>query len=1107
MNTTLQYQFAGLSSSPQFVLRYGLDFSAAASTCSGSGTMVCTIKLGFSPRYTGVREDALFIKNGDGTLLYTTLLHGLGLGASAFILPGTINTVAGIPGMWGYAADGGQASAANFANPQNIASDMCGNLYVADSINQVVRQINATTHVIRTVAGMAYKAGFSGDGGPATSAKLNTPWSVALDGAGNLYIADYGNNRVRRVDAVTGIITTVAGGGTARSGSDGLGDGGLATNAQLSGPADLVLDPSGTLYIADSVNGLIRKVDLTTQTITAVAGGGADNSGTNSLGDGGLATNGVLKCPTGLALDSGGNLYIADKGSNVVRAVNLATNIISTVAGSGGWGFYGDNGPAASANFSGPVAVRTDAAGNLYIVDYGNSVVREVSAATHIISTPIGNGSSGYGGDGGNPSTATLSNPTGITHDPTGRVLVVDSGNNIVRLVTPTQQLTFPSTAVGLASPAQVLTMVNTGNQRLSVSSLNMSAGFSQQSSGGIDCSSASVLAPGASCQIALVFAPLSGGSTSGQLTISSASLSTPIKILLGGTGTGTTGGQVILSPTSLNFGNQNLNTTSAAQIVTLTNKTSGALSISYIWFAGLNSSDYRFSTTCGTTLASGANCAVSISFSPSALGSRVATVSFNDTAANSPQNVSLGGIGVGVPQLGVSSSALNFASQSLSAAPAVQTITLSNTGSGILSINSISINGANSSDFVQAGNCSSLAAGSSCNISVWFAPTAIGTRTGSLAIASSAGSAVQGITLNGTAVSSLQLYKFTPINGNFETGSISPWNVIGSATIVSTVHSGSYGLREQAATSTTFAYQDVYGLVPGQSYLVSAWVKASTSGTNGVELWLHDTSGQNIAGNVVYPGTSWQQVTTTFTATNTSAVRIHLCDFTGSASIYWDDITVSLAVSNGDFERGLSSPWNLVGVASIGLQAHSGSYGLTEQAVSGTTLAYQDVSGLIPGQTYVVSAWVKSSTATTNGAELWLHDTNGQGIAGTVVYPGTGWQQITTLFKATNTGAVRIHLCDFAGPESLYWDDVTIAPALANGDFESGSATPWNVIGNASLGSIPHSRNLGLTEQASAAATLVFQDVNGLVPGQSYLLSAWVKSSSAGTTGAELWL
>ncbi len=259
-----------------------------------------------------------------------------------------------------------------------------GNIYIADFNNSRIRKVDATTSIITTVAGNGI-AGYSGDNGPATSAELNLTRGVAVDGSGNIYIGDFHNNSIRKVTATTGIITTVAGNGTLGY----SGDNGPATSAQLDGPDAVAVDASGNIYFADSYNNVIRKVLATTGIITTVAGNGLGaGSGTpysgGYSGDNGSATNAELNLPLGVAVDASGNLFITDCANHRIRKV-AANGIITTVAGngfgtgSGIGGYTGDNGSATSAELNCPEGVTVDTGGNIYIADTYNSVVRKVT--------------------------------------------------------------------------------------------------------------------------------------------------------------------------------------------------------------------------------------------------------------------------------------------------------------------------------------------------------------------------------------------------------------------------------------------------------------------------------------------------------------------------------------------------------------------------------------------------------------------------------------------------------------------------------------------------------------------------------------------------------
>ena len=333
---------------------------------------------------------------------------------------GKITTVAG-NGNSGFAGDGGPATSAQIgASAHDVAVDAGGNLYIADGDNSRIRKVD-TTGKITTVAGNG-SYGYSGDDRAASVAQLGSPAGAAVDSGGNVYIADTNDNRIRKVDT-KGIITTVAGNGI--NGSSG--DGGPAAGAQLGGPFNMVLDASGNLYIADTNNLRVRKIDAQGN-ISTVAGNGLYGFS----GDGGPATSAKLTLPLDVAA-AGGNLYIADEYNYRVRKVDNQGNI-STLAGTGVYGSSGDGGPATSAQLSDLTGVAVDAAGNVYIADYGNNRIRKVDTKG-IITTVAGNGNDGYSGDGGPATGAQLNSPSGVTVDAGGNLYIADFGNNRIRKV------------------------------------------------------------------------------------------------------------------------------------------------------------------------------------------------------------------------------------------------------------------------------------------------------------------------------------------------------------------------------------------------------------------------------------------------------------------------------------------------------------------------------------------------------------------------------------------------------------------------------------------------------------------------------------------------
>jgi sugar lactone lactonase YvrE len=389
--------------------------------------------------------------------------------------PGVITTIAGT-GEPGYSGDGGPAVGACLNEPKGLA--LSGDvLYVADAENHVIRKVELASGLITTVAGrpetgngargparahaptededpfadppagktekfvqlsdlsgtVRYVVGsgktgrFGGDGGPAAQATLNFPGAVAVDRQGNLYIADTMNHRVRRVEAATGVISTIAGTGQRRC----SGDGGPATAAALNEPAALAVGERGDLYIADQSNNRVRKVDLSTGIITTVAGTGE----TGYTGDGMPAVEAGLSGPSGLALGPDGDLYIADTFSGRIRRIDPATGVIGTVAGDGGEYRFSGMPNEFSTSLSRPYGIALDRAGNLLITDSDSHLIRRWDRKKKIITRLAGSGQAQFGGDGGDPLSGSLNYPFGVWVDGAGNVYIADTFNHRVRMI------------------------------------------------------------------------------------------------------------------------------------------------------------------------------------------------------------------------------------------------------------------------------------------------------------------------------------------------------------------------------------------------------------------------------------------------------------------------------------------------------------------------------------------------------------------------------------------------------------------------------------------------------------------------------------------------
>ena len=379
------------------------------------------------------------VRDGAGNLLVLTdsgVIFKVTPGAAA---PGTLTIYAG-NNHAGFATSGVPATSALTNEPDTGAFDPNGNFYFSDGGNCVIREIVTATGIINTVVGNG-TCGFSGDDGPATAAELNFPQGIAFDPSGNLFIADINNNVIRRVDAKTKDINTYA--GTGATGS--TGDGGPAIQATFLFPEAVGTDTNGNLFIVDSGNNKIRRVDVGTQVITTVVGTGVFNY----TGDGGPATAATMQAPGGVLVDSAGNLYIADSGNAVIRKVTAATGIINTIVGNHGFGFGGDGGPALSATLTNPFGLALDpATGNLWIADYQNNRIRLYTPGNGQISTAVGNG---LVGDGGPATSASLYDPRSPALDAQGNLYIVDTSNSRIREVNATTQVI--STLVGNGIP------------------------------------------------------------------------------------------------------------------------------------------------------------------------------------------------------------------------------------------------------------------------------------------------------------------------------------------------------------------------------------------------------------------------------------------------------------------------------------------------------------------------------------------------------------------------------------------------------------------------------------------------------------------------------
>jgi hypothetical protein len=644
----------------------------------------CTVNVQYDPHAPGLQLGALVITNSSGSVIGTNYFYGVGQGPAAAIIPGLMSSYAGTGapclGTDAACGDGGLATHALLNDPNAVTADDASNIYIADFGSNRVREI-VTDGTITTVAGSgtpcSSPSSTCGDGGPAISANLS-PAGVALDGAGNLYAADYSANRIRMVAVGTGIITTVAGSGaTCSSPTATCGDGGQAVNAQLTltSTSGLAVDGFGHLLIADGGDNRIRSVALSTGVITTVGGTGATCSpSTASCGDAGQATSASLNNPSGLVVDSQQDYLIADSGDNRIREISALTGAISTIAGNGTQCISypcGDGGVATSANLNAPVGVAVDPAGNVYIGDTGDNTVRMVLAGTGNISTIAGTNptpcltDTAACGDGGAATRASLNGPSGTALDSAGNLYIADLNTNRLRQinVSTTGTLNFATAIINTTSSdsPKVTTLTNIGNATLTIgvpstgTNPSFTEGFVSDPS--MTCpvltttGSPASLAAGASCSVAIDFRPTVAGPDSGSAVYTDNSLN-----VAGSTqtfplsGTGTAVSQVVFSgsiPATTVGGNAGIVTVleqdssgatvvSANDTITLTVTGPGGYSATYT-IAAVNGAATFNLTAYTLTLAGNYTYTASVSTIPS-----ISTSTMNQTVAKGTPGVQL---------------------------------------------------------------------------------------------------------------------------------------------------------------------------------------------------------------------------------------------------------------------------------------------------------------------------------------------------------------------------------------------------------------------------------------------------------------------------------
>ena len=530
------------------------DFAgvAGSSNCLGfalSKGRTCTESVTFTPSAPGMRMGAVVLLDSGNNVLGTTYISGTGQGGLGVLAPGNLLPFAGDYPNYSNVGNGEQATAADLHFPASVTMDGAGNVYIADSSHNEIRMVCGPAHVA-TIAGttctttgiITAVAGngdptFSGDGQLASSptVSVSQPNGVTIDGAGNLYIADTGNNRVRMISAATGIITTVAGDGSlGDSNNNKVGDGGPATSANLNQPYGVTVDGSGNLYIADTYNHRIREVNVASGIISTVAGTGtiASNGAGGYSGDGGPAIDAELNYPYAVVFDAAGNMYIPDSVNNRVREVKAAVggaittaSIITTYAGNGTAGYAGDGAPANQARLYLPTSIAFDPAGNLYIADTQNNAIRKVISPfsgrpdAGFIDTVVVNGTGEYLFNGRRVSIALYA-PTGLYFDFQGNLFVADEYDQVVRELQSNAALAdFTRTPVrqGYTSNPQYQPVENDGNAPLDLTTLTSGTNSVIDGSVTNACAAGSTMPVDSDCTIGVEFAPASTPTLTGN--------------------------------------------------------------------------------------------------------------------------------------------------------------------------------------------------------------------------------------------------------------------------------------------------------------------------------------------------------------------------------------------------------------------------------------------------------------------------------------------------------------------------------------------------------------------------------------------------------------
>jgi trimeric autotransporter adhesin len=777
-----------------------------------------------------------------------------GSGNAALNFVPSLTTFAGT-GQGGYSGDQGPATSAELNRPSDIAIDSTGNVFIADTANFLIRKVD-TTGKISTYAGVPQTGGvgnYTGEGGPATSATLQGPGALALSPSGDLYFTD-GITSVRKIDATTGVITTYAGPVDYEFGYSG--DGGPATSAVLYGPDGLALDPDGNLFIAEFWTNDVRVVNKATGIITPFAGQNTWNNvpvGAISSppypgysGDGGPATQATLYRPFSLAFKPGNalagpgdTLYIADGENHRVRGVEPKTGI-STVIGMGAWGVgsaasVGAEGTPATTAAIYPESIALDSIGNAYLISAGK--LYKVDGTGNIYQYPSTSTSVSFGGNG---------DTTNVKVSSIGDLYVAAANNNNVYKISQANALAFGSVNVGSSSTGQFLTLQNTGSGPLffNTTPYAIVGDFTVGNSG--TCSFSAALTSGSSCTVQIIFIPQTPGGQNGSITFASNDPGTALSATLTGTGVAVAA-PLTISPTSLSFPNTLAGTSSAPLSVTLT---AGSKAVNFIGqgiiMTTANAAYFPQTNNCGATLVAGASCTIQVTFKPTNAFPVTAQLSITDNVGGFQQTfVPVTGQGT-APVGTLSPGFINFPDTPVGTASSQQVIQLSNTGTASLSIAGITLTGPDAASYSLHDTCpGTLAVGApACNIYITFTPRSTATTTAFLTITDNAPGGEQDAFLGGTGT--------VPV-ATFSTNTLTfPTTQVGQSSISQVVNVQDTGGAQLNVNSITLTganpgsytmQNNCGGIAPGASCSITVNFTPMAGGTQNATITVYDNT------------------------------------------------------------------------------------------------------------------------------------------------------------------------------------------------------------------------------------------------------------------------